>query len=103
MRRSKIGIVVDRNRILPEPPRRLHQDHHVAGLQRGCDDLTVSAPSAVHEQLTGRLTPCRSDRRNQIGRELREPPAVGLCRDAHRLAGELLVCEPLGILSASRN
>ena len=36
VRWSKIGIVVDRDRIFPESARRLHQDHHIAGLQGGC-------------------------------------------------------------------
>ena len=41
VRRSKIRIVVDRDRVLAEPARRLDQDHHVARLQRGGHDLAV--------------------------------------------------------------
>ena len=44
VRRRKIGVVVDRDRVLAEAARRLDQDHHVAGLQRGRDDLAVGDP-----------------------------------------------------------
>ena len=55
VRRSKIRIVVDRDRVLAEPARRLHQDHDVAGLEGGRHDLAVGV--AGSDRRTARPAP----------------------------------------------
>ena len=39
----QVGVVVDRDRVLAEPARRLHHQHDVARLHRGDDDLAVGS------------------------------------------------------------
>ena len=43
----EVGIVVDRDRVLPEAAGRLDEDDDVAGLQGGGDDLAVGRRVAV--------------------------------------------------------
>ena len=96
---SKIRIVVDRDRVLTETARRLHQDHDVAGLERGRDNLARCIATAIDKELTGCTPPRIGDRRHELGGELGEPLAMRCRRNSDRLAGELLGCQPLGILS----
>ena len=103
VRRSKIRIVIDRDWILPEAARRLNQDHHIAGLQSGRDDFPVTIPAPVDEEFARRLAPRLGDRSDKVGRQLAQPAAIGLRRNADRLARELLRCQPLRILPACCN
>ena len=97
----QIGIVVDGDRVLTESARRLDQDHDVVGLDCGDDDLAVGVAAAVDEQFARRRTPVRDHRVGQLGGQRREPLAVACGRDPDRVAGQLTVGEPVGVLAAA--
>ena len=93
--RRQVRVVVDRDRVLAEPARRLHHQHDVAGLQCGDDDLAVGIVAAVDEQLAGRRAPVLVDGVAQLGGQRREPlPVV-----AWRTSGS--GCPPAAPRSAS--
>jgi hypothetical protein len=95
VRRGQVRVVVDRDRVLPEAPGRLHHHHDVACPQRGEDDVV-----AVHEQRARGGAPVLLHRLAQVaGQGLEEGPVVG-GRDAHRIARQLLLGEPVRVLAA---
>ncbi len=97
----QVGVVVDRDRVLAEPPRRLDHQHDVAGLHCGDDDLAVGVVAAVDEQLAGRRAPVLDDRVGEFCWQRGEPVAVVLGRHPDRVACQLPLGEPVGILAAA--
>ncbi len=93
--RGQVGVVVDRDRVLAEAARRLHHQHDVAAAQGGDHDV-----GAVDEQLTGRRTPVRLDALAEVVGQRVEPAGVGRGRDPDRVARELLLGQPVGVLAA---
>ena len=53
VRRRKIRIVIDRDRVLPEAAWWLNQDHQIAGLQGGSDDLTMGVLASLSGTAAG--------------------------------------------------
>ncbi len=87
--------MVDRDRVLAEPTRRLDQQHHVARLDRGEHDLLL----VVDEQLAGRLAPGRRHLVPQLGGQVGGPVEVVTHADAHVRVGQLRVRQPLLVLA----
>ena len=95
VRRRQVGIVVDRDRVLAEAAGWLHDQHDVAATQGGDDD---GVP--VDVQLTGRRTPVRLDALAEVVGQRVEPARVGRRGDPDRVAGQLLLGQPVGVLPA---
>ena len=94
--RGEVGVVVDRDRVLPEAARRLDQQHDVAGAQRRQHQLAV----VVAEQRARRGTPGLLDPGPQARVEVGGPRGVLLRRDPHVRLGELRGGQPLLVLAA---
>ncbi len=94
----QVGVVIDRDRVRAEPPRRLHQHHDVARPQRGQHDLPVRIPAAVGEQLARRLAPVPGDRAPQLRVQGGEPRPVARRADPDLAAVELLLRQPVLVL-----
>ena len=96
VRRREVGVVVDRDRVLAEPARRLDEHDDVAGLQGGEHDLVL----VVDEELPG-ASPHVSvtSSISSAGRSAR-PAAVVVGADADVAVGELGRGEPLLVLAA---
>ena len=71
VRRRQVRVVVDRDRVLAEAARRLHDQHDVAAAQGGDDDVVV----AVDVQLAGRRAPVRLDALAEVVGQRVEPAA----------------------------
>ena len=72
--RRQVRVVVDRDRVLAEAARRLHDQHDVAAAQGGDDDLAVRV-GTVDVQLAGRRTPVRLDALAEVVGQRVEPAA----------------------------
>ena len=92
----QVRVVVDRDRVLAEAARRLHHQHDVAAAQGGEDDVAV----AVDVQLAGRRAPVRLDALAEVVGQRVEPAPVLRGRDPDRVAGQLLLGQPVGVLAA---
>ena len=101
--RRQIRVVVDRDGLFTESPRRLDHEDDVVESQCRDDDFAVRILRAVDVQLSGRCAPVLFDAAAQFLGQGGEPFAVLRCRDADRIALELLGSEPVGILSAGRD
>ena len=101
MARRQVGVVVDRDGVLPETPRRLHHQDDVVRLHCGDDDLAVGIVAAVDEQLTRRRAPMLLDGLGELGGQRREPVAVVLGRQSNRIARQLFLGEPVRVLAAA--
>ncbi len=97
----QVGVVIDRHRVLAEAARRLHQEHDIAGLHCGDDDFAVRVVATVHEQLSRRWAPVLLDRIGEFGGQGGEPRAVVLGGHPDRIARQLPVGEPVGVLAAT--
>ena len=97
----QIGVVIDGDRVLTETAWRLHDQHDVAGLHCGDDDLAVGVAAAVDEQLTGRRAPMLDDGVGELAGQRGEPVAIVLGGHPDRIARELSVGEPVRILAAA--
>ena len=93
----QIGVVVDGDRVLPEPTRRLHQDHDVIGLDCGDSDLAVRIAAAVDEQLSRRRSPVLHHRLAQLTGQRLEPPPIVRRRYPDRSFGQLRVGQPVWV------
>ncbi len=94
----QIRIVVDRDGVLAESARRLDEQHDVARLHCRDDDLTVGVAATVDEQFTGRQTPVLDHRIGELGRQRREPLPVLLGGHPNRVAHQLVLTQPGGVL-----
>ena len=97
----QIGVVVNGDRILPEPARGLHQDHDVVGLDCGDGDLAVRIAAAVDEQLARCRAPVPLHGLAQFAGQSGEPLAVLRRRYPDRPFGQLRVGEPVRVQPAS--
>ncbi len=88
--------MVDRDRVLAEPARRLDQEHHVAGLDRGQHDLVA----VVDEEPARCLAPGLGDPVHEGGRQVGGPAPVVVDADPHVALVELRGREPLLVLTA---
>ena len=93
--------MVDGYRVFPEAAGRLDHQHQVAGLHCGDDDLAVGIVGAVDEQLSRRRAPVLLYRVGEFVGQGGEPRAVILGGHPNRVAGQLTVGEPVGVLSAA--
>ena len=93
--------MVDGDRVLPEAAGRLDHQHHVAGLHCGDDDFAVGIVAAVDEQLSRRRPPVPLHGLGELVGQGGEPFAVILGGHPNRVAGELALGEPVGVLSAA--
>jgi len=100
VRRREVGVVIDGDRVLAEATRRLHEDDDVAGPDAGRDEFAVGGGVAVDEDLARRLAPVLPDGVAQLGGQGLEVLAVAGGGDAHGLAAQLLLGEPVLVLSA---
>ena len=98
--RGQVRVVVDRDRVRAEPAGRLHHHDHVSGPQRGQHDLTLGVLAAVDEQFAGRRAPVSGDGGLELGVQSGEPGPVVGGADPHRVAGELLLGQPVLVLAA---
>lgn len=94
--RRQVGVVVDRDGVLPEAARRLHHDDDVPGAEGGEHDV-----AALDEQLPGRRAPVQLRLAPEHLGEGAVPALVGRRRDADRIARELLFGEPVLVLPAA--
>lgn len=99
VRGRQIGVVVDRDRVLAEAARRLDEDQQVAAAQRGQHDVALGVAGPVEEHLAGRRAPVLLDGLAQLGGERGEPAAVVGGGDADRVAGQLLLGQPLLVMA----
>ncbi len=99
--RRQVGVMVDGDRFLAESPRRLDDQHHVAGLQSGDHDLAVGILTPVDEQLTRRRPPVCDDRVCELARQRGEPVAILLGGQPDRIARQLPVGKPVRVLAAA--
>lgn len=99
----QIRIVVDSDGLFAESTGRLDHEHDVVESQCRDDDFAVRILRAVDVQLSGRCAPMLFDAAAQFLGQGGEPFAVLRCRDADRIALELLGSEPVGILAAGRD
>ena len=97
----QVRVVVDGDRVLAETPRRLHNQHQIAGLHCGDHDLAVRIVAAVDEQLSRRRPPVFLYGFGEFVGQGGEPVAVILGGHPNGVAGQLAVGEPVGILSAA--
>lgn len=100
VRRRQIGVVVDRDRVLAEAARRLDEDQQVPSPQRGEDDVALRVARAVEEHLAGRRAPVLLDVSPELLGQGRVPALVVGGRDADRVAGELLLRQPVLVVAA---
>lgn len=100
VRGRQIGVVVDRDRVLAEAARRLDEDEQIAVAQGGEHDVALRIAGPVHEHLARGGAPVLLDRLAEFGREGRVPAAVVGGRDADRVAGQLLLGQPLLVVAA---
>ncbi len=119
--RRQVRIVVDRHRVLPEPPRRLDHEQDVAEPQRGQHDrglppVSVRGPQQaaasaagnitgsdrwrVDVEAAGRLTPVLEHPLAQGRRQRVEPAPVHARRHPCRGGRELLFGQPLDVVPA---
>lgn len=96
----QVGVVVDRDRVVPEAAGRLHHQHQVARLYCGDDDFAVGIVAAIHEKLPGWRAPVLLDGVGELGGQGREPGAVVGGGHPDRVAGQLPLGEPVGVLPA---
>ena len=87
--------MVDRDRVLAEAARRLHDQQHVARRQRRDDDVPV-----IDVQLPRRRTPVRLDALAEVVGQAVEPAVVAVRGDPDRVAGQLFLGEPVRVLPA---
>ena len=95
----QVGVVVDRHRVVSEPPRRLHHQHDVAGLDCGDNDFALRIAAAVNEQPSRRLPPVLQHPVLEFGWQRFEPLPVLGARHADRVALELACGQPVRVLS----
>ena len=101
VRGRQIGVVVDRDRVLAEAARRLDEDQQVAAAQGGEDDVALRVAAAVDEHLAGRPGPSAPRRRSRSSCGQRGVPAAVVGRrDTDRVAGQLLLGEPVLVVAA---
>ena len=100
VRRRQVGVVVDGHRVLAEPAGRLDHQHHVPEAQAGEHDVTGAL---VGVQLTRRGPPVCLDGGAKTVRQVREETAVSGERDPGRCGAELVLGEPLGVVTAGRD
>ena len=98
MARGQIRIVIDRDRVLPEAPRRLDHQRDVAQQQTGQHDV-----GAVDVQRAGRLTPMLAYLRLQLLGKCLEVPQVVRERDSRRRGGQLRLGQPLDVVATRRD
>ncbi len=98
--RRQVRVVVDRDRVLAEAARGLDDDQQVAVAQRRQHDVALGVAAAVHEHLARRRTPVLLDGRAQFLRQRREPAPVVGGRHPYRIAGQLLLGEPVLVVAA---
>lgn len=96
----QVRVVVDRDRVLAEAARRLDQDQQPPEPQRRQDDVALRVAAAVDEHLAGRRPPVLLDLLAQLGGERAVPAAVVGRRDTHRVAGQLLLGQPVLVVAA---
>ncbi len=101
--RRQVGVVVDGDGVLAEAARRLDQDEQVPGADRGQHDVAVRVLRAVDVQLAGGRAPVLLDPLAQGLREGGVPAAVVGGGDAHRVAGQLVLGEPVLVVAAGRD
>ena len=101
MRGRKVGVVIDRDRILTEPSGRLHHDRHIAECQCCDDDLAAGALRSIDEEVAWRWPPVLFDAVSQFLRQRREPPLVVGGADANRVGSQGLLGQPVGVLAAT--
>ena len=92
--------MVDGDRVLAEPARRLDHQHHVPEPQAGEHDI---ASALVGVQITRRGAPVGGDRGSQSVRQLGKETAVSGERDPGRGGAELFLGQPLGVVAARRD
>lgn len=100
VRGRQIGVVVDRDRVLAEAARRLDEDEQIAAAQGGEHDVAVRVARPVHEHLARGGAPVLLDGLAELGREGRVPAPVVGGGDPDRVAGQLLLGEPLLVVAA---
>ena len=100
--RRQIRIVVDRDRVLAEPARRLDHQDDVVRLHCGDHDLAVGVADCDRRTTRRAAAPSarRPRRRVRLGR-VREPVAIVLGRQPDRVAAQLPFGEPVGVLAAA--
>ena len=94
--RRELGVVVDRHGVLAEPAGWLDEQHHVAGLQGGQDELAGVVDEQGPRRLAPRLDHLVAQSRGQVG----GPTQVVLGGDPDVAVGELRSREPLLVLAA---
>ncbi|SKZ71899.1 Uncharacterised protein [Mycobacteroides abscessus subsp. abscessus] len=92
--------MIDRDRILAEPSRRLHHDGHIAECQCCDDDFAFGALRSIDEEVAWRRPPVLFDVVPQFIRQRREPPLVVGGADANRVGSQGLLGQPVGVLAA---
>ena len=97
----QVGVVVDRHRVLAEPPRRLDDQHDIGGPQGGDHDLPVGVRAPVDEQLARRWAPMLDDRVGEFGGQRGEPFTVVRGGQPDWIALQLAVGQPVGVLAAA--
>jgi hypothetical protein len=100
VRGRQVRVVVDRDRVLAEAARRLDEDQQVAEAQGREDDVALRVGAAVDEHLAGRRAPVLLDGGAQFLGEFGVPAAVVGRRDADRVAGQLLLGQPVLVVAA---
>ena len=95
----QVGVVVDRDRVLPEAARRLDQDDDVARSQRRQHEFA----RVVDEQGAGRGPPGVDHGLAQVGGQVGGPFQVLLGGDLGVRVGELRGGQPLFVLAARRD
>ncbi|CAM5741350.1 hypothetical protein SHIRM173S_08738 [Streptomyces hirsutus] len=96
----QVGVVVDGDGVLAEAARGLDEDQQVAAAQGGEDDVALRVAAAVEEHLARCRAPVLLDGRAQFLGEGGVPALVVGGRDAHRVAGELFLGEPVLVVAA---
>jgi hypothetical protein len=95
VRRREVGVVVDRDRVLPEPPGGLDADEDVPEGEARHHDLP-----AVHVQLARRQPPLLLDPLPQLLREPGEPAGVAPGVEPSGGPSELILGEELEVVSS---
>lgn len=95
----QIGVVVDRDRVLTEAARRLDEDEQITETEGGQDDVALRVAAAVDEHLARCRAPVLLDGGPQLFGERGVPAPVVGGRDADRIAGQLLLGQPVLVVT----
>ena len=97
----QVGVVVDRDRVLAEAARRLHHHDDVAGAQGGEHDRRRRSGRRTARPAAGPSARPSPSRRS-AGSVSNQRAVLG-GRDADRVAGQLLLGQPVRVLAAGRD